>query len=352
MSANTDHAGRIGFFMETSFHFEVYRSIIFALLEENRPCELLINDLIEEAFVNDMTSYLATLSVPGLGCRLLSGALNTGRRYGCLVSPYYVPGLDALSDNAVRTVYGLAKNDWNHAAWNARYRHILCYSRYTQRALALGEKAKVVGNPRFDDWHNRRYPAELPAHLDGAGGKPVLLYAPTYGELSSLPHWAEKLSRLGSEYHIITKLHHGTLYRPGERASLKLARRFLKRSVQPGDSVFTLLAHADYVISDNSGFIFDAINADKKVILLEWDGMETLLSGNRSFSNPDSPEQQVRQFLPVARDMADLRACLSDDWPWETHAARLQEIKTDYCDAFNDGSAGRRAAEVIMQSMA
>lgn len=342
----------IGFFMETSFHYEVYRNIITELLKKKIHCELIINDLIEPAFVNDMLTSLNKVCVAGLDCMLLSVAINTGKRYSGLVSPYYIEYLKDLSDIHIRTLYGLAKNQWNHAQWNAQYDAILCYSDYTKNMLPLDKTSvHIVGNPKFDDWHNQRYSKTLPENIIIDAKKSTILYAPTYGELSSLTHWAEKLGRLGREYNLVTKLHHGTLYRQSESAALKIAKRHLKTIVSDSDITFTLLHQADYVITDNSGFIFDAINADKKTILLNWHGMETLLTQNRTFSSVDSPEQQAREFLPVVNDMLDLRRYLANDYNWQQHASRMAEIKTGYCDAFNDGKAGERAAQVIIDTL-
>lgn len=342
----------IGFFMETSFHYEVYRNIIAELLKQKIHCELVINDLIEPSFVNDMLSFLNKISVSGLDCMLLSVAMNTDKKYSCLVSPYYIKHLKNISEVHIRTLYGLAKNQWNHAEWNTQYQAILCYSDYTKNMLALNKNnVHIVGNPKFDDWHNQRYAKVLPDYIKIDTKKPTILYAPTYGNLSSLVHWAEKLGRLGREYNLITKLHHGTLYRQSESTALKLAKRHLKTLVSDNNITFTLLHQADYVITDNSGFIFDAINADKKTILLNWQEMETLLAQNRTFSSVDSPEQQAREFLPVVNDMLDLRRYLANDYDWQQHTSRMEEIKTAYCDAFNDGKAGERAARVIIDTL-
>lgn len=348
MSLKTSHKTRcIGFLMETSFHYDVYINIITALLNKNIPCDIIINDVIEAEYVNNMVNFLGTVNVPGLRFMLLSSVLKHEQVYSCLVTPYYLSYAEKIAPIHVRTVYGLAKNEWNHAAWNGKYDYILCYSHYTAKALDLASRVKVVGNPRFDAWHSKKYPQALPSHITLDPQKPTLLYAPTYGELSSLPHWAEKLGRLSGEYNIICKLHHGTLYRKEEQQSLKAARRFLKNIVTDNTSTFALLEHADYVISDNSGFIFDAVNAEKRVILLRWDEMDDLLTKNRSYSTIESPEQQIRKLLPDARDMADLRTFLSEDYPWHKNAAELDFIRTEYCDAFNDGNAGLRAAEII-----
>ncbi|WP_368543895.1 CDP-glycerol glycerophosphotransferase family protein [Enterobacter soli] len=333
--------------METSFHYEVYINIITSLLHRDIPCDIIINDVIEAEYVNNMMDFLGTVNVPGLRFMLLSSVVKHGKVYSCLVTPYYLPYAEKIASIHVRTVYGLAKNEWNHAAWNTKYDYILCYSHYTANALNLASRVKVVGNPRFDAWHSKTWPRELPSHIALDPEKPTLLYAPTYGELSSLPHWAEKLGRLSNEYNIICKLHHGTLYRKEEQPGLKAARRHLKNIVTDNASTFALLDRADYVISDNSGFIFDAINAEKRVILLRWDAMDDLLIKNRSFSTLESPEQQIRKLLPDARDMADLRLFLSGEYPWHEKAAELDYIRTEYCDAFNDGNAGKRAADII-----
>jgi hypothetical protein len=87
------------------------------------------------------------------------------------------------------------------------------------------------------------------------------------------------------------------------------------------------------------------------VILLEWEGMEELVSGDTTYSNPFSAEQQIRTLLPTACDMARLRDCLSDKFDWQALEAPLTEIRRHYCDAFLDGNAGERAAKVIIDAL-
>ena len=122
----------------------------------------------------------------------------------------------------------------------------------------------MVGNPRFDARHNGTFDRALPENIQSDYRKPTVLYAPTFGALSSLPHWAEKLGRLSGDVNLICKLHHGTCSRPEEAASLALARRHLKQRTDSARHTLALLAKADYVLTDNSGFIFDAIHVDKR----------------------------------------------------------------------------------------
>lgn len=342
---------RVGFFMETSFHYEVYRNIIAELIKRKVSCELVINDLIEPEFVSEMLGFLKTLVVPGLDCTLLSVALKQPTPYDCLLSPYFISWVAPIAKVHIRTLYGLAKESWNHADWNAQYHTVLCYSHYTQRGLAQFGNGKVVGNPRFDDWYQHRVGTELLDSLKLDPAKPTLLYAPTYGELSSLPHWMENVGRLSHDYNVITKLHHGTLNRPSERTLLKHVKRHLKTLVSDNRLTFPLLQKADYVLSDNSGFVFDAIQANKKVILLEWRGMRELLKGGKSFSTEQSPEQRVRAFLPSVGDMVELRQSLAAEVDWDQHRHSLEQIKIEYCDAFQDGKAAQRAADAVLSAL-
>ncbi|WP_196207538.1 glycosyltransferase [Citrobacter sp. Res13-Sevr-PEB04-36] len=344
--AYTSH-NTIGFYMETSLHYAVYQPIITALQAMGHSCSLLVSDRTHKSFLDEMLATIKTINDPALGGMPLSEVIEQRLRYKCLVSPYYTPLLSGLSDLHVRAMYGLAKEEWNHAWWNAFYHRILCYSHYSQQALDIGGSAKVVGNPRFDAWHNGHYDTTLPASLKLDAKKQTILYAPTYGALSSLPHWAEKLGRLSNEYNIVTKLHHGTQYRPEEASSLALAHRHLKKRIDCPQHLLALIAHVDYILTDSSGFIFDAIHMNKRVILLSWSGMTSLLDGQQSFSTPDSADQRIREFLPVANDIQTLRTSLSGDFDWATSKIPLDEIRHHYCDAFMDGRAGERAAKEI-----
>lgn len=344
-------ADTIGFFMETAFHYTLYRPIITALQAQGQSCTLVINDRVFKPFLDNMLTMLSSIDDPQLKGMRLSVMQAHGQRVKCLVSPYYTPALNGLAAVNIRAMYGLAKEAWNHADWNGFYQRILCYSHYSQQALAHFGNAKVVGNPRFDTWHNDTFDRTIPDNIKLDERKPMLLYAPTFGALSSLPHWAEKLGHLNSDVNLICKLHHGTCSRPEEAASLALARRHLKQRIDSASHTQALLAKADYVLTDNSGFIFDAIHVDKRVILLDFPGMAELLDGEKSYSTPESADQRIREILPVAHDMAELRYLLSEAFDWSAVQARLTEIRHHYCDAFMDGKAGERAAMVIVEAL-
>ncbi|WP_354292764.1 CDP-glycerol glycerophosphotransferase family protein [Paramixta manurensis] len=340
--ANCAHP--VGFYLETSFHYEVYKNIIAALQERGIPCALVISDVIQPAFVSEMVSFLKKLARPDLPILRLSTLHYQPVSLSCLVSPYYTPLIKNLAPINVRAMYGLAKDRWGHAWWNAFYDGILCYAMHTQQRVNIAGNARLVGNPRFDDWHNRRWDPSLAEMLARQKTRPVVLYAPTFGELCSLPHWAETLNRLQSEVTLLVKLHHGTQFRAEEAKSLALATRYFRKNMLPASS-FSLLAAADYVITDNSGFIFDALHAGKKTILLEWAGLAPLLHNQRTLSDSHSTDQTVRQFLPCVNSLAQLRQALSDRQTWP----EMEAYRWQVCDAFQDGKAGERAADVISE---
>lgn len=344
-------ANTVGFYLETAFHYQLYQPILHWLLEAGYRCDLLISDAVPKALLMEMSQLLADINDPRLSGSRLSEAQNRKQRYGCLVSPYYTPALNGLGRVQIRAMYGLAKVSWNHAWWNTFYHHILCYSHYSQQALNINGNATIVGNPRFDKWHRQQVDLASLATLRLDTKKPTLLYAPTFGDLSSIPAWAAPLSRLSREYNLIIKLHHGTQHRPEEATMLAEVRRHFKTCVTRHDMLLPLLHQADYVLTDNSGFIFDAIHAGKRTILLDWEGMSMLLENNRTFSHPSSPEQQLRGTLPVVRDMAQLRHCLAADYDWRLIEEELSRVRHHYCDAFQDGFAGKRAAELIMNAL-
>lgn len=344
-------ANTIGFYLETAFHYQLYQPILPWLLEAGYRCDLLISDAVPKALKREMGQLLAEINDPRLSGSRLSEAKNRRQRYGCLVSPYYTPALNGLARVQIRAMYGLEKTSWNHAWWNAFYHHILCYSHYSQQALNINGNATIVGNPRFDEWHRQQVDLSALASLKLDAKKPTLLYAPTFGDLSSIPAWAAPLSRLSREYNLIIKLHHGTQHRPEEAAMLAEVRRYFKTCVTRHDMLLPLLHVADYVLTDNSGFIFDAVHAGKRTILLEWEGMAALLENNRTLSTLSSPEQQIRTVLPVVRDMAQLRHCLAADYDWQRIEKEMHAVRHHYCDAFQDGLAGKRAAKLIMRAL-
>lgn len=338
---------QVGFYMETGFHYDVYRNIILALQAQQVACTLVISDTIEPAFVREMVERVKTLRHPQLAV-VARSALTAP--FDCLVSPYYTPLLHGLARHHVRALYGLAKDRWGHAWWNCWYDTLLCYGEHSRAALDIQGTAVTVGNPRFDDWHQQRYPRALVNALARNKQKLTVLYAPTYGALSSIPHWAKALGELQDQVTLLVRLHHGTRLRAEEAPARALIQRYLARQQMHEVSPFALLEAADIVLTDNSGFLFDALHAGKRTVLLEWRGLQALLAGDQTYGDLHSAEQQARRHIETAGHAGALRNLIAGHASWQP-AAGVAHFRQHYCDAFMDGLAGERAAAAIIAGM-
>lgn len=338
----------VGFYMETAFHYEVYKNIIFALQKQGYRCTLVIADTCEPAFVREMAAQLKMLQHEDLEVMLLSKIASQRIVFEAMVSPYYTPLLTGTARWHIRAMYGLAKDRWGHAWWNTFYDLILCYGNHSRDRLNIAGSAVTVGNPRFDDWHNRRYDHQLVNALTRNKSKPLVLYAPTFGDLCSIPHWAERLNELQQSCTLLVKLHHGTRLRSSEAASLNTVEKYFRKNIVNSLSSFALLEAADMVLTDNSGFIFDAIHAGKHTVLLEWPGLEALLKGRETYSDMNSAEQTARQHIDVVSTLPELQALLNSDRAFPPSAG-MQAFREHYCDQYQDGQAGFRAATAIIQ---
>ncbi|MGO0766085.1 hypothetical protein ACTJKU_41500, partial [Citrobacter freundii] len=54
----------IGFYMETSLHYAVYRPIITELQAMGHTCSLLVSDKIHASFLDEMTATIKTINDP------------------------------------------------------------------------------------------------------------------------------------------------------------------------------------------------------------------------------------------------------------------------------------------------
>ncbi|QMJ02407.1 glycosyltransferase family 2 protein [Citrobacter freundii] len=330
----------IGFLIETAFHYQIYRPIIAALQARGRRCALLVNDRMPKSLLDEMLELLPTIRDSNLGGNLLSRVLLTRQRYQCLVSPYYIAQLNALADVHVRAIHGLANECWSHAWWNTFYPLTLCFAPYTQRALDINGSARIVGNPRFDDWHNEQTFSALPSALKLDAKKPTLLYIPTYSAASSLPGWAENLSRLSHIYNLVLLIQHPVPYASEGEKMLPLMNRWFKKQIARSDLVLPALAQADCILTDSDEWTFDALHINKPVIQLAVAGVSA-----------QNPASCIQALLPVAHDMPELRSFLADAFDWASRQHAVDTLRRQYCDAFMDGKAGERAASAILDSI-
>ena len=173
---------------------------------------------------------------------------------------------------------------------------------------------------------------------------PTVLYAPTWGSLSSFDRYADALLALSDRYNLLFKLHHLTAEREKDRVA-----KLRDKGVQffgAGDDFFALAVLTDAVISDYSGAIFDAGLLGKPVVLFDLpDAVGT------AKMDADSLEITRRTDLgQVVADPADvgsvLRAALSCAQADSALKRSLYADETDPLDAMARAIVALAAGEI------
>ena len=177
-------------------------------------------------------------------------------RYKILLEPYPIGAYSEIPhDYRLKYKYALlsAKPEPSfHTDKNLIYDAELLFSPYEARFLSAFTKTELIGNLKYASFEAAERPET---------DKKILLYLPTYGDISSIDAIADTLAGLKDEYYIITMLHHGTsfLFSEGDRTEKIVA--VSDEHYDHRTELASLLSVADVVLSDNSGAIFESLFA-------------------------------------------------------------------------------------------
>ncbi|GKV69410.1 hypothetical protein NCCP2716_19080 [Sporosarcina sp. NCCP-2716] len=327
----------IGVFMQTSFHYFVYEPVIDELLknEEVEDVILVINDLLNSdsewyKMFENLVVFIRKLKRNDMQAVFLSDILNNNYKFDCMLSLYFNEYIQKISNFNIRLMYSLAKEDWTFADWNKQYNLILCYGDYDYAKLNTLTQCLVVGNPKFDKWVNEsgeNGKKEKKYKLNINDDKETILYAPTYGDLSSIDKWLDIIYDLSDNYNVIIKLHHGTNNLVSEERRRNDLENLFTNIYGDDINLLDLIEASDFILSDNSGIIYEAAIALKKIILLDNSNLANQLN------------------LPSVNNFEDLlRALKNVNYPTKT----LEHIREEYFYEV-DGKAGKRAARGIIE---
>jgi hypothetical protein len=165
--------------------------------------------------------------------------------------------------------YGYAKEAHNFAPWRSFADVCMTFGDYASRKIEPYCPCVATGNPRYGEWKSdsfhssarQRYCHLIDPH------KPTILYAPTWGALSSFNQFQEAISDLAKDYNVIFKIHHNSLLRGANSSAPTKSNYTINCDTR--DDIVELLAVCDLMISDYSGAIFDAIFCEIPVLLLD-----------------------------------------------------------------------------------
>lgn len=219
-------------------------------------------------------------------------------KYEAIVCQTAFPYMENLSKTKIISMqYSMSKEFHQYGPWRALCDLNLVYGSYSEERVSYFGPCEKVGNPRFDRWFsgalNQAQKSKIKNFLSDA--KRTVLYLPTWGNLSSISQFATSISELSDHYNIITKVHHKTDSHELDKRS-SLSEKGIRTTFGASDDLLYLLDAADVVLSDFSGAIFDAINVQKPVILLQKDvhkligaekfGLESIEYARRSEIGP------------------------------------------------------------------
>lgn len=309
------------------------------LIDEFPDATLVLEDRRKAASSYDL-DHLPCAKRPVLrldhkGMRELDG------RFDILVCQTVFAGIEHIRSSKIAMLqYGYAKEAHNYGPWRAFGDLCLTFGPYASRKIGPFCHSVAVGNPRFEDWDDPAFHSRAQAlHARGLDpDRKTVLYAPTWGPLSSYEAFADAVAALTSEFNVILKIHHIT-QRNGNAAVENIRRRF-PRLAGADDDIVELLSVADVMISDYSGAIFDAVYCRTPLVLLETPGAE---NARESRSDPHSLERSRRhelgQVVDSAADLADAVRRALDSGPVDE--ALRQDLFLD------SKGAARRAADAL-----
>lgn len=193
--------------------------------------------------------------------------------------------------------YGYAKDPHNYGIWRA-FAHVnFVYGNYAKKNIESYTPIEVVGNPETDKIQlpSFKVAAQKKFSEELSSKKKIILYSPTWGDLSSIDVYLKKIIELSKDNILIIKLHHNTCLIESTRYNYVISNIYKNNNVtllNENDDIFEAICVSDLVISDYSGSIFDAFYCKKPLILLN---VPTALSSAKEDKN--SLEQKRRNEI-------------------------------------------------------
>lgn len=250
---------RLAFIGWNEFQLTTFGRLIDVVFHDCR-CEILLVDP-PSGFSSPTDVFLRSMPAP-VKAIARQHIRHIDEFYDVIVAQTVFPGIEEVGfARIVFLQYGLAKENYNYGAWRSLADLNVVFGPYSSACLDFFCRTFVVGN----------YLAALARPVDlprkPVGAKKALLYLPTWGELSSQDIAMSVLERHACRFDIYVKPHHNTLS-AGQFLASNLAGGQVKIIQDSGLSLYDYLSGFDLVISDWSGALFDALYADKSVILL------------------------------------------------------------------------------------
>jgi hypothetical protein len=252
----------------------------------------------------------------------------------------------------IRYMYGADISDgWSLQSWNEIYDVFLCHGVNDERELNKRFKGKtfIMGYPRYDRFFSEDIDLKtIKDEFAIDGTKKTILWMPTLGgEYSSIPIFAEPLSRLINKYNIIVRPHPLSFVQ--EKDFIVLLEKFnfnLDRvALRDMNELFSI---ADVILADNGGTPFSAIFLKKNVIFLGTDDSNLDHNSLTGSILADSSVMELKEHLPVItpQETSRLESMLESESFYKENDAIVEMLFKKYFDSPRGGGA-QRVAEYL-----
>lgn len=304
-----------------------------------------------DVVVHGLGGDISTL-VARWGARVVdtSALLASGRRYPYLVSNHPVEGgepplIKRLADVNVRFMYAAGKSGWNLSDWNRWYDIILCFGPYHAEVFSRQTDAVVVqmGYPRFDPYFNTSADrSTLCRRFDCDPAREVVVWLPTWKELSSVGVFDEEIAALCGRYNVVVKLHPLMPISEPERVAPLRQLPFARLITDSSDNL-PLYQLADYMLFDYGGPPLAGVYTDKNMVLLDVPGAE-----QDPLTGHGSPDVEIRAHLgSVQAGRGALAFRLGDMAYWAAQVSVRRALRRRYF-APHFGFAATVAANALL----
>lgn len=250
--------------------------------------------------------------------------------------PYFLKkALFLTSVKKIQLYHGVLDKGWTYSQKNNQFYDLLLVTgNYAlKRLLASGiklSKIKRVGYPKLD-------------HLDKKNSssnkneKKTVLYAPTWGLISSLPFLLKEIMKLSKEYTILFKPHNYSEW---------YYERFLRENgieVIREEKIESVFARSDILVSDSSGIMFEFLLTKKPAICMD---TALWLQNEETLNSSNGPEVMFRDLFYRVKNPSQLRSTLVLALKEYRFGKKQKEILNELF-YINNSSAGKRAAAEI-----
>jgi hypothetical protein len=240
--------------------------------------------------------------------------------------------------------YGYAKEAHNFAPWRSFADVCLTFGDYATRKIETYCPCVATGNPRYADWGTEAFHTAAKERYSNLidPNKATILYAPTWGPLSSFAEFSDSILALSERFNVILKVHHNSLL--GDAKHESQLRAEFKNVCESKHDIIELLSICDVLISDFSGAIYDAIYCEVPVILLDPSNAE---NADSSICDSYSIERSKRSLIGLnVTHPSDVAGAVVQTMNTLTSPSAANSLRGDLF--INSAGAARRAAEVLL----